>query len=87
MQDLAKIMTNELPLWHSKEGSAMTRSFTAHNLQSALDALNAFGAIAEREGHHPDMVSGDMHMHIGMMAFEWLWISLPNTTFLFLLRI
>lgn len=32
----------------------LTRSFTAKSFQAALDAINAMGAIAEREGHHPD---------------------------------
>jgi 4a-hydroxytetrahydrobiopterin dehydratase len=32
----------------------LSRSFVAKNFEAALDALNAFGAIAEREGHHPD---------------------------------
>jgi pterin-4a-carbinolamine dehydratase len=30
------------------------RKFTAKNFQAALDAINAMGAIAEREGHHPN---------------------------------
>ena len=33
----------------------ISRTFTARNFQSALDAINAIGAIAEREGHHPDL--------------------------------
>lgn len=35
-------------------GLAVSRKFTAKNFQCALDALNGMGAIAEREGHHPD---------------------------------
>lgn len=33
----------------------ISRSFTAKNFQSALDAINDIGQIAEREGHHPDI--------------------------------
>jgi 4a-hydroxytetrahydrobiopterin dehydratase len=32
----------------------LQRTFTAKNFQAALDAINAMGAIAEREGHHPN---------------------------------
>lgn len=58
---------SKLPsLWKSEigsdsDGSASDRvlkirkSFTAKNFQAALDAMNAIGAIAEREGHHPDL--------------------------------
>ncbi len=37
------------------EQHAISRSFTARNFQCALDAINAIGAIAERENHHPDL--------------------------------
>lgn len=33
----------------------ISRKFTCKNFQSALDAINDIGAIAEREGHHPDL--------------------------------
>lgn len=55
MEELAKVMTNELPLWSSKNGSAISRSFVAKDFSSALTALNDIGNIAEREGHHPDL--------------------------------
>jgi pterin-4a-carbinolamine dehydratase len=32
----------------------LSRQFTARNFQAAMDALNAMGAIAERENHHFD---------------------------------
>lgn len=40
-------------LW-TYENNRLTRSFTARNFQCALDCVNAMGAIAERESHHPD---------------------------------
>jgi pterin-4a-carbinolamine dehydratase len=33
---------------------SLNRKFTAKNFQAALDAVNAMGTIAEREGHHPN---------------------------------
>lgn len=50
-----------LALWTLQEKSDsnnnilyLSRSFVAKNFQAALDAINSMGAIAEREGHHPD---------------------------------
>lgn len=43
------------PLWKLSYGDKLCRKFTAKNFQSALDAINDIGAIAEREGHHPDL--------------------------------
>jgi pterin-4a-carbinolamine dehydratase len=49
-------------IWKSVIGSEsddfvpkIHKSFTAKNFQAALDAINAIGVIAEREGHHPDL--------------------------------
>ena len=32
----------------------LTQVFVAKDFQAALDAINAMGVVAEREGHHPD---------------------------------
>ena len=32
----------------------LSRKFTAKNFQAALDSINAMGAIAEEQEHHPD---------------------------------
>eukprot|EP00541_Cyclophora_tenuis_P012304 CAMPEP_0116550858 /NCGR_PEP_ID=MMETSP0397-20121206/5651_1 /TAXON_ID=216820 /ORGANISM="Cyclophora tenuis, Strain ECT3854" /LENGTH=183 /DNA_ID=CAMNT_0004075717 /DNA_START=10 /DNA_END=561 /DNA_ORIENTATION=- len=50
---------NGMPLWRLVENGddsplKISRSFVAKNFQAALDCINAMGAIAEREGHHPD---------------------------------
>jgi 4a-hydroxytetrahydrobiopterin dehydratase len=54
-------VTHELenmPLWkwqHSPDGKdCISRRYTAISFQAALDSMNAMGAIAEQEGHHPD---------------------------------
>lgn len=45
-----------LPLWSSSEqGKKISRKFTAKNFQAALECINLIGAVAEREGHHPDL--------------------------------
>jgi len=35
--------------------AVLRRSFVAKNFASALAALNAYGAVAEEQGHHPDL--------------------------------
>jgi 4a-hydroxytetrahydrobiopterin dehydratase len=52
-------LTTSLPLWelrvNGEDGvSVLSRKFIAMNFQAALDCVNSMGAIAEREGHHPD---------------------------------
>ncbi|KAI2490082.1 Pterin 4 alpha carbinolamine dehydratase [Fragilaria crotonensis] len=47
-----------MTLWKLQEKDGVrriARQFVTKNFQTALDALNAFGAIAERNGHHPDL--------------------------------
>ena len=45
-----------LPDWRLEEGGhSISRSFVARNFNAALGFLNACGAVAERETHHPDM--------------------------------
>jgi len=45
-----------LPLWRlSKDHKRLSRSFTAKNFAAALAFIDAVGAVAECEGHHPDL--------------------------------
>jgi len=63
--DIEKRVAENLPMWKvgEKEIAAsggvsccyLYRSFTAKNFQAALDAINAFGAVAEAESHHPNL--------------------------------
>lgn len=52
--------TPALAVWKHDDATSsgsipkLSWSFTAKNFQAAMDALNAAGAIAERENHHPD---------------------------------
>ena len=39
----------------SHRTQTITRSFTAKNWAAAMEFLNAASAIAEEEGHHPDL--------------------------------
>ena len=45
-----------LPYWRLEAGgNAISRTFVARNFNAGLQFLNACGAVAERETHHPDM--------------------------------
>jgi 4a-hydroxytetrahydrobiopterin dehydratase len=63
--DAAKSMQQSVPclsLWtivEKKDANngmlTLNYTYTAKNFQAALDSINAIGAIAEREGHHPNL--------------------------------
>lgn len=45
-----------LPLWKlSDDQKRLSRAFTAKSFAAALEFINAVGAVAESEGHHPDL--------------------------------
>ncbi len=45
----------ETPEWNVIDGHHIEREFAFQNFQTALDFTNGVGAIAEQEGHHPDI--------------------------------
>ncbi len=45
---------NQLP-WR-REGDMIVRDVQVKDFQAALDLVNRVGAIAEEEGHHPDLL-------------------------------
>lgn len=60
-EEVSKRLETSLPLWKltpvpgdDDSKSMISKSLVAKTFQAALDALNEMGAIAEREGHHPD---------------------------------
>jgi 4a-hydroxytetrahydrobiopterin dehydratase len=48
-------LSRQLPDWKVVEGHHITKTFLFPDFQTALDFVNRVGAIAEQEGHHPDM--------------------------------
>ena len=48
-------MKAQVPGWQVVEGHHLTRSFKFPDFRTALDFVNRAGAIAEEEGHHPDL--------------------------------
>ena len=46
----------EVPAWTVVDEHHLVRSFKFPNFQQALDFVNRVGAVAEQQGHHPDML-------------------------------
>ena len=47
--------TAQLPDWKIIEEHHLSKSFVFSDFKTALDFVNRVGAIAEQEGHHPDL--------------------------------
>lgn len=45
----------QAPGWQVVDGHHLTKSFTFPDFKSALAFVNRVGAVAEEEGHHPDV--------------------------------
>lgn len=55
----AEVLLKQVPKWTlSKETTAIERTFTFRNFAEALALVDKIGAIAEAEGHHPDIAFG-----------------------------
>lgn len=46
----------QLPNWNVMDEHHLTRSFKFPDFQKALDFVNRVGAVAEEQGHHPDIL-------------------------------
>ncbi len=52
----AEILLKQIPGWElSEDARVITRTFDCGNFEKALVFVNQIGAIAESEGHHPDI--------------------------------
>src|SRR5579864_1719165 len=45
----------QLPDWKIVEEHHVAKSFSFSDFKTALDFVNRVGAVAEQEGHHPDL--------------------------------
>ena len=46
----------QLPEWQVVDGHHLLKTFTFPDFRTALEFVNRAGAIAEEEGHHPDLL-------------------------------
>ena len=49
-------LSHQLPNWSVIDEHHITRKFTFPDFQNALDFVNRVGAVAEQQGHHPDIL-------------------------------
>ena len=54
-KELADLHT-QLPNWQVVNEHHLTRGFTFPDFKQALDFVNRVGAVAEEQGHHPDIL-------------------------------
>lgn len=55
----AQALLPQVPGWElAKEGKAIRRRYKFKNFAAALKFVNSVGAVAEKEGHHPDIQLG-----------------------------
>ena len=48
--------SHQLPNWNVVEEHHITRKFAFPDFKQALDFVNRVGAVAEEQGHHPDIL-------------------------------
>jgi 4a-hydroxytetrahydrobiopterin dehydratase len=53
--DLHKL-SHQLPNWKVIDEHHITRTFTFPDFRKALEFVNRVGAVAEEQGHHPDIL-------------------------------
>jgi 4a-hydroxytetrahydrobiopterin dehydratase len=53
-QEVARLLA-DTPKWHADGNISLSRSFVFKDFKEALSFVNAVGALAEEEGHHPDL--------------------------------
>jgi len=46
----------QVPGWQVVNGHHLTKTFNFPDFRKALDFVNRAGAVAEEEGHHPDLL-------------------------------
>jgi 4a-hydroxytetrahydrobiopterin dehydratase len=53
--DALRQRAEKMPNWKVVDGHHIARSFKFPDFKQALDFVNRIGAIAEKQGHHPDI--------------------------------
>lgn len=56
--------------WHLVEDKKIVRKFKFKNFAQALEFVNSVGAIAEEQGHHPDIELGWGRVKISLMTHK-----------------
>ncbi len=56
--------------WELVEGKKITHKYKFKNFKEALEFVNKVGAIAENEGHHPDIELGWGRVLVSLMTHK-----------------
>ena len=51
-----QVLLGNVPQWTAPNEHHLRREFRFPDFQQALDFVNRVGAVAEQQGHHPDML-------------------------------
>lgn len=59
-------LIQQVPGWEAVKGHHLVKTVSFPDFRSALDFVNRVGAVAEQEGHHPDLYLswGKVEVHI-----------------------
>ncbi len=67
----AEVFHQQIPKWDlTDESTWIRRSFGFDNFVGALDFVNKVGALAEEEGHHPDMALGWGYVDVSVQTHK-----------------
>ena len=53
--DALEELKRQVPDWRAEENRQLAKTFLFPDFKKALDFVNRVGAVAEQEGHHPDI--------------------------------
>ena len=67
--------TRQLPDWRVIEEHHLEKSYIFPDFESALEFINGIGAIAEQEGHHPDLCFGWGYVKITLYTHKIAGLS------------
>jgi len=67
----AQVFQKQIAKWDlTDESTWIRRSFSFDNFVGALDFVNKVGALAEEEGHHPDIALGWGYVDISLQTHK-----------------
>ena len=55
-EEASAALLRQLDGWQVEAGHHLLKSYNMPDFATALDLVNRFGAIAEKSGHHPDLL-------------------------------
>lgn len=65
-----KNLIKELDGWKVVENHHLRKSFVFENFREALELVNRIGALAEAQGHHPDIFFGWGHAEVSIWTHK-----------------